>query len=103
MQDWGWREGSGKDPVTWKWYNQGLDFHDREIFKTDFWQIAHGREDEIQKQSHFESLSLHKSENKMPGVNGKLDGGKKVAKWGGVRTLLVQNTNEVIREQKVSF
>lgn len=39
----------------------------------------------------------------MAGVNGKLDGGKKVVKWGGVRTLLVQDTNEVILERKASF
>lgn len=99
-----WLDGSfWKGPTTWKWYNQGLDFHDREIFKTDFRQIARGREDERNKD-HFESPSLHKlQENKMAGVNGTLDGGKKVVKWGGVRTLLVQDTNEVILERKASF
>lgn len=39
----------------------------------------------------------------MASVNGRWGRGKKVVKWGGVRTLLVRNTKEVITEQKVSF
>lgn len=85
MQEWGWKEASGKDPVTQKWYNQGLNFHNREIFKTDFWQITRGREDERNKD-HFVSQSLHKSEeNKMAGISGKLGRGRRWSngdEWG---------------------
>lgn len=53
--------------------------------KTDFWQITCGREDERNKD-HFVSPSLHKpEENKMAGVNGKLDGGRRWSngdEWG---------------------
>lgn len=40
---WSWREASGKDLVTQKWYNQGLDFHNRELFMTGFQQIEYRR------------------------------------------------------------
>lgn len=50
---------SGKDLVTQKGYNQGLDFHDREIFKTYFQQIECGREEKRNK-NHVESLCLQK-------------------------------------------
>lgn len=50
---------SGKDLVTQKGHNQGLDFHDREIFKRYFRKIECGREEKRNK-NHVESLCLQK-------------------------------------------